>query len=260
MSRRRLAELQYVPRVVRRRLDRYLMVPSTGSDQVNWISDTRRRLVLPAIALSSSAGYYLGSVVGLQLRVPPATTSVMWPPNAVLTAALVLTSPRRWPLVLLSALPVHVFLQIRTGFPLPLIFALFVTNCFEALIAAGGLYLLSDAPRRFDTLRRLVVFLAVAVIAAPLLSTFADAAVVTWLRGEPYWQVWQTRLFSNVLAELTVVPAIVGSVPECPAMVAHDNTGPPDRSGGSRSRIVRDRVAGFQLLPRADPFAARGVE
>ena len=189
------------------------MVPSTGSDTVNWISDTRRRLVLPAIALSSSAGYYLGSIVGLQLRVPPATTSVMWPPNAVLTSALVLTSPRRWPLGTLSALPVHVFLQIRTGFPLPLIFALFVTNCFEAIIAAGGLYLLSDAPRRFDTLRRLVVFLVVAVIAAPLLSTFADAAVVTWLRGEPYWQVWQTRLFSNVLAELTVVPAIVGSVP-----------------------------------------------
>ena len=39
--------------------------------------------MLPAIALASAAGYYLGSVVGLELRVPPATTSVMWPPNAV---------------------------------------------------------------------------------------------------------------------------------------------------------------------------------
>src|SRR5262249_44744695 len=45
-----------------------------------------------------------------------------------------------------------------------------------------------------------------------LVSTFADAAAVTWFRGEAYWEVWQKRLFSNILAELTIVPAIVGVV------------------------------------------------
>jgi signal transduction histidine kinase/integral membrane sensor domain MASE1 len=180
---------------------------------VNWVSDARRRLTLPAIMLATGAGYYLGSVVGFQLRVPPATTSIMWPPNAVLASALLLTSPTRWPLVLLSALPVHLLLEIQVGFPFPLIIGLFITNCFEALVAAGGLHLLSDAPSRFDTVRRFAAFLLAAVIAAPLLSTFADAAVVMWFRGEPYWQVWQTRLFSNTLAELTVVPAVVGTVP-----------------------------------------------
>src|SRR6202023_2070392 len=29
------------------------------------------------------------------------------------------------------------------------------------------------------------------------------------LHGEPYWLVWRTRFFSNVLTELTVVPAIL---------------------------------------------------
>jgi signal transduction histidine kinase/integral membrane sensor domain MASE1 len=173
---------------------------------------SRHRITLPAIALGACAGYYLASLVGFQLRLPPATTSVLWPPNAVLTSALLLTSPRRWMAILLAVLPVHLFIQLQTDFPLPMILALFVTNCCEALLAAGGMYWLSDAPTRFDTLRRLRVFFLAAVVCAPLLSSFADAAAVTWLRGEPYWHVWQTRSLSNILAEVTVVPAVVGGV------------------------------------------------
>src|SRR4051795_9998011 len=101
-----------------------------------------RRITLPAIALATCAGYYLGSLLGLELRLPPATTSVLWPPNAVLTAALILTPPRRWALVLLPVLPIHIFIQQGTGWPLPLIITLFFTNCLEALIAAGGMRLL----------------------------------------------------------------------------------------------------------------------
>jgi signal transduction histidine kinase/integral membrane sensor domain MASE1 len=173
---------------------------------------SRERITLPAIALGACAGYYLASLVGFQLRLPPATTSVLWPPNAVLTSALVLAPPRRWAAILLAVLPVHLFIQLQTEFPLPMIVALFVTNCCEALLAAGGMYLLSDAPTRFDTLRRLAAFFLAAVVCAPLLSSFADAAAVTWSRGEPYWHVWQTRSLSNILAELTVVPAVVGGV------------------------------------------------
>jgi signal transduction histidine kinase/integral membrane sensor domain MASE1 len=172
----------------------------------------RQRGALLAVMLGASAGYYLASVVGLQLRLPPATTSVLWPPNAVLTTVLLLSPPRWWLLVLASALPVHITLQLPLGWPLPLILTLFVTNCSEALIAAGGLYIFSDAPRQFDTLRRLMLFLLFAGLLAPLLSSFADAAAVMWFRGESYWPVFQTRILSNILAELTVVPAGIGAV------------------------------------------------
>ena len=72
---------------------------------------TRHRLAWPAVALATCAGYYLGSLIGLQLRIPPATTSVLWPPNAILTSVLVLTKPKRWPLVLLPVLPVYVLIS-----------------------------------------------------------------------------------------------------------------------------------------------------
>ena len=169
-----------------------------------------RRMTLPAVALATCAGYYLGSLIGLAVTMPPATTSVLWPPNAVLTAALVLTRPRRWAFVLLPVLPLHVLILYGTGWPLSMILALFVTNCLEAMIAAGGMHLLSDTPWRLDTLRGLTTFFFSAVIAAPVMSSFADAAAVHWFRGEAYWHVWANRTTSNVLAELVVVPALVG--------------------------------------------------
>ena len=170
----------------------------------------QRQITLPAVALATCGGYYLASLIGLALTMPPATTSMLWPPNAVLTAALLLTQPRRWAFVLLPVLPVHVVIQYGTGWPFSMILALFVTNCLEAMIAAGGLHLLSDTPWRLDSLRGLTSFYVSAVIVAPVLSSFADAAAVHWFRGEPFWLVWGNRTTSNALAELIVVPAVVG--------------------------------------------------
>ena len=138
------------------------------ADEPTWAPSTRIRIALPALAAATCVGYYLGSVLGLQLRFPPATTSILWPSNAILTSALVLTPPRRWLAILLPVLPVHVLIQMGTGWPLSLILALFVTNCLEALIAAGGMSLLSDTPWRFDTLRGLAAFFLAAVLIAPV--------------------------------------------------------------------------------------------
>ena len=55
----------------------------------------------------------------------------------------------------------------------------------------------------------MAIFLVGAVFVAPFVSSFADAAFVAALQGESYWLVWRTRFFSNVLTELTLVPAIV---------------------------------------------------
>ena len=164
------------------------------------------------IAIAVCLGYYFGSVIGLQLRLPPATPSVVWPPNATLTAALLLTRRDRWWIVLAAALPAHLAVQLQTEWPLPLIVALFFTNCSEALIAAGGFRLLTDGMPRLDTFNRLWAFFLAAGLAAPLISSFADAAVVNAFLREPYWQVWRFRLFANMLAELTVAPGIIGAV------------------------------------------------
>ncbi|HET9315243.1 MAG TPA: MASE1 domain-containing protein, partial [Vicinamibacteria bacterium] len=174
------------------------------------LSPDRSSWALAATALTVGLAYYAGSRVGLNLRFPPATTSLLWPPNAILTATLLLTaSPRRWWLYLAAALPAHLYMLLPTGWPLSFILAIFLTNCSEALIAAAAVRWLGGAPIRFDTLRRMGFFIATVVTLAPFVSSFADAAVVTWWRGEPFWPVWRNRFVSNTLSELMLVPACV---------------------------------------------------
>ena len=162
--------------------------------------------------LAVAAGYYLGALLGFELRFPPATTSVLWPPNAILTAALLLVPPRRFWLVVLAALPAHFAAQLPAGIPLSLAAAFFGTNCAQALLAAGLVHLGSDEPARFDSLRRVLVFLAGAVLAAPIVTSFADAAAVHGLRGEAFGAVFIRRLFSNFLGQLVLVPSVVALV------------------------------------------------
>ena len=169
-------------------------------------SELRDSLVLASVVCLA---YYVGSMVGLQLRLPPATPSVLWPPNAILTTALLFTPPRRWVLVLLAVLPAHLWLQLGT-FPAPLVFAFFLTNCSEALLAATTIRYFSDEPTRFDTLRRVTIFLCGGVLFAPAVSSFLDAAAVATLRGDPYWEVWQTRTLANMLTAMAIIPAAAG--------------------------------------------------
>jgi signal transduction histidine kinase/integral membrane sensor domain MASE1 len=171
-----------------------------------------------ATAFLVAVAYYAGANLGLLLRLPPATPSVLWPPNTILTAALLLSPPRRWWRYLLAALPAHLLAEVGV-WPLTLVLALFVTNCSQALIAAAGLWRFSDAPARFDTLRRVTRFILCAGLAAPFLSSFVDAAAVTATVGESYWLVWRTRFFSNVLTELVLGPAIVMALTAGPAWI-----------------------------------------
>ena len=54
------------------------------------------RLRIAATAALVCAAYLVGARIGEQLRFLPVTTSVLWPPNAILTATLLLAPARRW--------------------------------------------------------------------------------------------------------------------------------------------------------------------
>jgi integral membrane sensor domain MASE1/nitrogen-specific signal transduction histidine kinase len=164
-----------------------------------------------ALAVFAGVSYGTGVLVGLLLRLPGSTPSVLWPPNAILTAFLLLIAPRRWWVVFLGAAVAHFAVELQV-WPAPLTAAILLTNCSEALIAAGFVRLVSDRPDRFDTLRRTALFILGGALLAPFLSSFFDAAAVNTFTGENYWTVWKTRFLSNVLTELAVVPAVVGLV------------------------------------------------
>jgi PAS domain S-box-containing protein len=125
-------------------------------------------------------------------------------------AVFLLVPPRRWWMYLLAAAPAHLAVQMQHGMPLAPMLLLFVTNCGDGLLGAVAVRRFTGpCTHRFDGFRNVLTFLAFA-IAAPLVVSFFDAAVLaltTW--NASYWQVWQTRFRSNILTNVIWVPAIV---------------------------------------------------
>ena len=163
------------------------------------------------VALAVALTYYLGAKIGFALTFQPHPISVLWPPNSILLAALLLTPVRIWWLILLAAFPAHLAAQLQSNVPPTMIICWFISNSCEALIGAGFVRYLLDRPMRFDRLYNVGIFCFFAGFWGPFLSSFLDSAFVVlnhW-GHDSYWEVWRVRFVSNVLATLTLVPFLV---------------------------------------------------
>ncbi len=162
-------------------------------------------------ALLVFAAYYLGAKVGFALTLRPHPISVLWPPNSILLAALLLTPVRIWWVLLLAAFPAHLAAELESHVPPTMVFCWFISNSCEAVIGAGCIRYLIDRPVRFDRLRNVGIFCFFAAFLGPFLSSFLDAAFVVlnhW-GHDSYWEIWRIRFTSNALAALTLAPLIV---------------------------------------------------
>jgi PAS domain S-box-containing protein len=162
-------------------------------------------------ALLVALAYYLGARIGFALTFQPHPVSVLWPPNSILLAALLLTPVRFWWLMVLAAFPAHLAAQVQSNVPPTMILCWFVSNSCEALIGAGCARYFIDRPVRLDRLRNVGIFCFFAAFLAPFLSSFLDAAfvVLNHFGQDSYWRVWRIRFSSNSLAALTLVPFII---------------------------------------------------
>jgi two-component system, LuxR family, sensor kinase FixL len=167
------------------------------------------RPVLTAVLVG--VAYYLGAMIGFALTSPTHSVSTLWPPNAILLAALLLTPKRAWWIILLGVFPAHLAVQLQSGVPVLMILSWFVSNASEALIGAFCVRYFIDGPLRFDSLRDIGVFTIFAVTFSPFVTSFLDAGFVVlngW-RQDGFWQVWRMRFPANALVALTLVPAII---------------------------------------------------
>jgi signal transduction histidine kinase len=162
-------------------------------------------------ALMVAVGYYLAARLGFAFTLQPHPISTLWPPNALLMSALLLTAPNRWWVLIAAALPAHLLAQLQSGVPMTMVLGWFASNCSEALIGASLTRAFVPGPLRLDSFRSTGIFLLMGAVAAPLASSFLDAALVRligWGEGS-YWELVRLRFFSNVLAALTIVPLVV---------------------------------------------------
>lgn len=166
-----------------------------------------------AMAVLTAAAYYAGSRIGFTLTPHNTPIAIFWPANAILLAAFLLSPIRHWWIYSLAVLPAHLLVQRQTGIALTMSLGWYISNTSEALIGAATIHYLSGIRKKFfgfnDT-KDLKIFLLGAVLAAPFLTSFMDAATAVRAGYPPgYWTLWGTRLVSNMIANLTLVPAIV---------------------------------------------------
>jgi PAS domain S-box-containing protein len=156
--------------------------------------------------------YYFGAQFGFSLRFPNSPLSVIWPPNAILLAALLLMPTQRWWLLLLAVFPAHVLVEYQNGVQLWAIPGLYITNCGQAVLGAAGIRWLSGGSPRLDTLNRMIVYGACAVLGAPFIFSFLDTAVSVFTHWEGSQQLllhWEERFVSNALTALALPPVIL---------------------------------------------------
>jgi PAS domain S-box-containing protein len=164
------------------------------------------------IAALAAVAYFLGAQFGFSLRFPSSPLSVIWPPNAILLAAFLLTPTQMWWPILLAVLPAHVIVEFQNGIEFWTIMGLYVTNCGQALLGAAGIRYVFGESHRLDSLRRIVVFGLCAVIAAPFLVSFLDTAIsmlTNWEMRNQFALHWEERFVSNALTTLILSTVIL---------------------------------------------------
>src|SRR5688500_18412060 len=91
---------------------------------------------LPVAALLLAVAYFVGARAGLALTSPHAPVALLWPPNAVLLAALLLSPQRTWPVLIVAVWPAHMLAEVSVGVPVPMALFWFLSNVGEALLGA----------------------------------------------------------------------------------------------------------------------------
>jgi len=177
--------------------------------------ESRNAALTALLAMAATAAsYYLGARLGFELRFPDSPHSVLWPPNAILLAALLLMPTRLWWWCLAAVLPAHVAIALPAGLPWITLLGLYLTNISQALLGAALFRVLARRYAGEGAHATTIIFLGCGVFVSPILLSFADAAIATltgWTSND-YWQAWRLRFLSNAASAAIVVPPILASV------------------------------------------------
>jgi signal transduction histidine kinase len=136
----------------------------------------------------------------------------LWPGCAILAAVLMLVQTRIWPALIGVSLAGFILFDLHVGVPVASIAWFISADTIQVLIAAIGVrYSLGSAPR-LTTVNSLSKYGFFAMILAPSLAAFVSA------RGIPgdYWTSWRISFLSEVLAFITLTPAILSWFSEGP--------------------------------------------
>src|SRR5262245_43186399 len=120
-----------------------------NAERVQSVIAGARTWTLP---LAVGAAYFIAAEVGEALAFPSAPVSVLWAPNAILMAALMLAPREHWWMYLAGILPFHLFAQLA-DFPMTRVVIQYIANIGLAMLGALAVAAVSTSANRFDRVR-----------------------------------------------------------------------------------------------------------
>ena len=87
------------------------------------------------VVVLSSAGYYVGAMLGILLTFQHFPISFFWLSNAIMLAALLALPVHIWWLVLIAALPAHLAITVKSGVPIGMVLCWFISIACRRLLA-----------------------------------------------------------------------------------------------------------------------------
>ena len=167
------------------------------------------RSTLLVVCVTTALSYLVPKLTGLLIS-NPQTVWPLWPGCAILVTGLLLVRVSVWPLLIPSSFLGFALADLQAGVPLSSIAWFIPGNTVEVLISALGLRYCFDGVPRLNTVRALATYSFFAVVSAPFAGAFLSAHGI----ARDYWMGWKIVFLSEMLAFVTVTPALLSWVSE----------------------------------------------
>jgi PAS domain S-box-containing protein len=168
--------------------------------------DSRSTLLVVCATIALS--YLAPSAVRLLVS-NPETIWPLWPGCAILVAGLLLIRTVLWPVLICACFVAFAAADLQAGMSLSAVIWFVPGNSIEVLIAAIGLRYSFEGVPRLNSVKALARYSLFAIVLAPLAGAFFSAHL-----NPQYWTGWKIVFLSEVLAFLTVTPALLNWVTE----------------------------------------------
>jgi signal transduction histidine kinase len=163
-----------------------------------------------AVLLGTALACFVAQWITIQTWVPPAQVSTVWASGGLMLGIILLTAPRRWPVVITAAVTGAALLYLYLGLG-----GLFDTSVFALLFAvitiavATALRAALRRPLALVAFREFLIYLAVVVVGGALLAASLFLAVTRALGYGGTFLHWRTLALAAMLGYLTMTPTVV---------------------------------------------------
>ena len=155
------------------------------------------------------AAYVLGCGFAQALAIVPGTGISIWPPSGLFIATLILAPKQSWPWwVLVGCLGELFGNALWFHSPLPAAVLIYAGNALEAVVGAWLVNRTLGRPVRLETLRDVLVFVALGAGAAPVVSATVGSATLAWfgILSQTFLRAWPLWWIGDATGVLIVAP------------------------------------------------------